>query len=268
MPEVMREDIQLFFVDEGDGRAVLLIHGHTLDHRVWAEMVPVLHGAGLRTIAPDLRGHGRSGLPPKGYHWSDHAADMEAVLDAAGVEQAEVAEVVGFSLGGGIALGMALTRPKRVASLALIAPVMPDRPFEPAFMDSIKKVARRSRAAGISAAMSGPWMESPLFAYSFSKPGVRDRVAEMVGDFPGADYVARERDQVEQDWTVPERLGDICVPTLVLVGAREMAGFESFAKEAATGIPGACLEVVPDSGHLLPLEEPRLLARHITDHLG
>jgi pimeloyl-ACP methyl ester carboxylesterase len=260
MTEVRRDDLTLFYKDEGQGKPLLLIHGHTLDQRIWDQVAPDLISSEQRVIRPDLRGHGCSSRPPKGYHWSHHAADMVAVLDAAGVDQATI---VGFSLGGGVALELALTTPDRVAELILVAPVMPDRPFEQEFMDNLRAVAKTARSQGIAAAMTGPWLTSPLFASSFTQPGVREKVAEIVRDFPGAEYLASERDQVKRDWTVPERLGEIKAPTLVVTGAHDLPGFAAFADEAAEKIPGARKVVVPDRGHLLPLEAPDQLVKLI-----
>ena len=265
MATVKRNDVSIFYRDQGEGRPVVLLHGHTLDHRVFEGLASKIEAAGMRVIRPDLRGHGRSTRPPRGYHWSDHCRDVEAVLDAAGVDRAEI---VGFSLGGGIALEMAVERPDRVGKLVLMSPVMPDRPFDPEFMANLKAVAFVARTEGIQAAMEGPWMQSPLFAASLAKPGVLEALSEIVKDFPGAEYLAEARDRVERDWTVPDRLGEITVPTLVLVGEREMPGFLAFAKEAAQGIPSATLEIIPDSGHLLPLEAEDLVASMILEHLG
>jgi pimeloyl-ACP methyl ester carboxylesterase len=88
----------------------------------------------------------------------------------------------------------------------------------------------------------------------------------MVSDFPGAEYVTRERDRAPRDWIVPDRLRDIGVPTLVLVGQHELPGFRGFADEAADCIPGARLEVLPDAGHLLPMEHPEIVGRMIVEH--
>jgi pimeloyl-ACP methyl ester carboxylesterase len=265
MNEVVREGVTLAYRDEGEGPAIILLHGHTLDGRVFDPLVPGLEARGLRVIRPDLRGHGRSTRPPQGYHWSHHGADVAAVLDAAGVERAAVA---GFSLGGGIALELAVTTPARVESLCLIDPVMPDRPFEEEFMASLKEVARTARTDGIQAAMAGPWLRCPLFTASLERPGVRDRLEAIVRDFPGAEYLAEARDRVERDWTVPERLAEIAVPTLVMVGGRDLPGFQAYADEAARGIPGARLEVIDGCGHLLPLEAPERVLELLLDHLG
>jgi pimeloyl-ACP methyl ester carboxylesterase len=262
MPDVKRGEVTIYYEDEGQGSPVLLIHGHTLDRRVWEPVMPDLRAAGLRVVRPDLRGHGRSDRPDSGYHWFHHSEDMGAVLDAAGVDRASV---VGFSIGGGVAIESALSMAQRVSSLLLIAPVMPDRPFEPLFLDNLKQVARVARSEGILAAMEGPWAASPLFAASFRKPGVREKATEIVRDFPGAEYLATERDQVERPVSAPERLHEISVQTRVMVGEHEMQGFRDFAAEAATGIPNCRLEIVDDCGHLIPLEEPALVARRIIE---
>jgi pimeloyl-ACP methyl ester carboxylesterase len=262
MPQAQNGDVTIYYEDEGSGRPVLLIHGHTMDRRIWDPMVPGLLAAGLRVLRPDLRGHGRSTRPDFGYHVSHHAADMAALLDAAGVD---VATVVGYSIGGGVALEMAVTMPDRLRGLVLVSPVMPDRPFETAFMDNLREVARMARSEGIEAAMLGPWASNPLFAYSFSKPGLRDAAMVINRDFPGAEYLATQRDRVEREWTVPERLAEVRIPTSVIAGDHETPGFRAYAEEAAAGIPGARLEFFQDCGHLLPLEEPDRLAEAIVD---
>ncbi len=262
MPDLSLDTVTISYADEGSGRPVVLLHGHTLDRRIWDPIVPGLLAAGLRVVRPDLRGHGRSTRPSSGYHGSHHAADMVALLDNLGFDRAAV---VGFSFGGGVALEMALAQPHRVAAIGLVSTTMPDRPFEPAFMDNLREVAGVIRTEGVAAAMAGPWADSPLFTFSFGKEGVRDTIAAIVKDFPGAEFLATARDRVERGWTVPERLGGIAAPTRVMVGAMEMPGFRAYADEAADGIPGAVLEVVPDCGHLLPLEAPDAVAAMILE---
>lgn len=260
MPEIIRDGVSLSYTDEGVGRPVLLLHGHTLDRRAWLGVVPHLLTAGLRVIRPDLRGHGRSDRPDFGYHFTDHAADMIALLDRLEIERTAV---IGFSFGGGVAMEMAITRPDRVHALGMVAAVMPDRPFEPAFMENLRQVAGAIRSKGVAAAMAETWSDSPLFSHSFTKPGVREAVAAIVADFPGAEFLATRRDEVSRQWKVPDRLSEIAIPTAVMVGEREMAGFRGYADEAASAIPGATLEIVPDCGHLLPFEAPDAVARMI-----
>lgn len=260
MPEATNGDVTLYYEDEGSGEPVLLIHGHTMDRRIWDPVMPGLQAANLRVLRPDLRGHGLSTRPDFGYHVSHHASDMVAVLDDAGIDSATV---VGYSIGGGVALEMALTMPDRLSGLVLMSPVMPDRPFEAAFMDNLREVARVTRSEGIEAAMLGPWASSPLFEFSFSKPGVREAAMAINRDFPGAEYLATQRDRIDREWTVPERLSEIDVATVVIAGDRETPGFRAYAEEAAEGIPGCRIEFYQNCGHLLPLEEPDRVARAI-----
>jgi 3-oxoadipate enol-lactonase len=265
MAEATNGDVTLYYEDEGSGEPVLLIHGHTMDRRIWDPVMPALLGAGLRVLRPDLRGHGRSTRPDFGYHVSHHAADMAVVLDSAGIDSATV---VGYSIGGGIALEMALTIADRLRGLVLMSPVMPDRPFEPAFMDNLREVARVTRSQGVEAAMLGPWASNPLFAYSFSKPDVRETALAINRDFPGAEYLATERDRIERSWMVPDRLVEIVLPTVVIAGDCETPGFRAYAEEAAAGIPNARLEFFENCGHLLPLEEPERVAQTIVGVVG
>jgi pimeloyl-ACP methyl ester carboxylesterase len=187
---------------------------------------------------------------------------MAAVIKTAGID---TAMVVGHSIGGAVALEMALTMTNRVDGLVLISPVMPDRPFEPAFMENLREVARVTRQDGIEAAMVGPWASSPIYEHSFSKPGIREAVMAIVREFPGAEYLATQRDSVERNWTVPERLSEINVPTVIFAGDQETPGFRAYAEEAAAGIPGARLEILKDCGHLVPLEEPGRVADAIIE---
>ncbi|MCU0304805.1 MAG: alpha/beta hydrolase [Thermoanaerobaculales bacterium] len=260
MAELSRPEVTISYSDQGDGATVALLHGHTFDRRVWRPVLPALLDAGCRVVRPDLRGHGLSSRPDRGYHVSHHAGDLIALLDHLGIERAAIA---GFSFGGGVALEAALTHPERVAALALISTTLPDRPFEPIFMDNLREVARTIRSAGVAAAMAGPWLSGPLFARSFTRPGVREATLAIVRDFPGAEFLAAERDRVERGWTVPERLAEITAPTVVMVGEHELPGFRGYADEIAAAIPGATLDIVPDRGHLLPLEAPDAVARMI-----
>lgn len=258
MPYVDHDGIRIHYVDEGDGEPVLLLHGHTFDRRIWDDVVPGLLAAGKRVLRPDLRGHGLSDRPEKGYHHSHHAADMVALLDAVGVE---AVTVVGYSVGGAVALEMALTTPERVRALVLVAPVLPDRPFEPEFFANLKEVARTIRAEGVEAAMLGPWLHGPLMTTCQDRPELRQRVVPILREFPGAEYLATERDRVEREWTIPDRLAEIANPATVLSGERDLPGFRAWAAEIAAGIPGATLESLPDCGHLVPFEAPKRILR-------
>ncbi|GGQ00606.1 alpha/beta fold hydrolase [Streptomyces roseolilacinus] len=104
----------------GLGPAVLLVHGFPDTHDCWRHQVPALNAAGYRTIAPDLRGFGGSDRPADtaAYAPARSAADLLELLDRLGVGRVHL---VGHDWGSGIAQGLAMAAPDRVASLSLLS---------------------------------------------------------------------------------------------------------------------------------------------------
>jgi pimeloyl-ACP methyl ester carboxylesterase len=120
MRRIAAHGVTLAVQDEGAGPAVLLLHGFPDSSRLWRYQVPALREAGLRVIAPDLRGFGESDRPGavEDYAIRHSVADMVAVLDALGVEQAHV---VGHDWGAGLAWALAAWLPQRVERLVVMS---------------------------------------------------------------------------------------------------------------------------------------------------
>ncbi len=120
MLRINGDDVELAVLDEGEGEAVLLIHGFPDSARLWRHQLPTLTDAGFRVVAPDLRGFGASGKPADvaAYRMRHAVADMVAVLDALGIERAHV---VGHDWGAAVAWAMALLAPHRVNRLAVMS---------------------------------------------------------------------------------------------------------------------------------------------------
>jgi pimeloyl-ACP methyl ester carboxylesterase len=120
--EIARVDVgggvTLSVTDDGDGPAILFIHGLGCDSTDWLYQLARFR-ATRRVIAPDLRGHGRSSVPDGPYDLPSFVADLAAVLGRLGVESCVV---VGHSLGGLIAAALAIEHPERVSALVAIDP--------------------------------------------------------------------------------------------------------------------------------------------------
>jgi 3-oxoadipate enol-lactonase len=261
---VERDGVALNVLAEGSGEPVVLLHGHTLDLRTWDEVAPALLAAGLRVVRYDQRGHGRSSSPAAGYRWGDHAADLaEVIAELAG----RPAHIVGLSAGGGIALEIALRRPELVRSLALIGPRVPDARLSDASVASFRDLALKIRSLGVQEAVRQAWLPHPLIAPAAARRGVRERLEAMVLTFPGGEYLAAARDIADREWKVPDRLGEIAVPTLVVRGDGEIPDFVAMADLVVARVPGARLLVISGSGHLVPLEQPGALAEALTAFL-
>jgi 3-oxoadipate enol-lactonase len=259
-----RDGVALNVATEGEGPAIVLLHGHTLDLRVWDGVVPLLAARGLRVIRYDQRGHGRSSSPPRGYRWGDHAADLTAVIERLG---AAPAHLVGLSKGGGIALELAVRRPELVRSLTLIGPLLPDYALSEELGGFFRTLARAIRSEGPQTALHRLWLTHPLLAPAASTPGLRERLEAMLDTFPAGEYFAAQRDAPDREWKLTDRLADVAAPTLVVRGERDVPEFAAMAAFLAGRIPGACLHVVPSSGHLVPLEHPRLTTEVVLDAL-
>jgi non-heme chloroperoxidase len=124
MPFITTDDhVDLYLKDWGAGRPVILMHGWPLSADTFDDMAMAIGHAGMRAIAYDRRGFGRSSQPWEGYHYDRLADDLAAVLEYAGSDDAAI---VGFSMGGGeVARYLSRHRGRRVSQAVLIASVVP-----------------------------------------------------------------------------------------------------------------------------------------------
>ncbi|MES1155488.1 MAG: alpha/beta hydrolase, partial [Pseudorhodoplanes sp.] len=121
MPAFRNGDIEIDFLDEGEGDPVMLVHGFGSTKDVnWVQpgWVPALTRAGYRVIALDNRGHGSSSklYDPAAYHTDVMAEDVRALLDHLSIDRADV---MGYSMGARITSFLALKHPSRVRSAIL-----------------------------------------------------------------------------------------------------------------------------------------------------
>jgi 3-oxoadipate enol-lactonase len=267
MPHLNTNGIVTYFEDSAlagaSGPTVVLIHGHSVDLRLWDEQVPALTVAGYRVIRYDVRGHGRSTVPPTGYTWENYAADLHDLMERLSLD---AAHVVGLSMGGGIALQFALYAsggPARVLSLTLVDSALPGFTYSEEFSGQIEALvaavraeSRSTEGASSSAAFERLWLTHPLFDGLRRFPDRFQRLREMVLAYPAADY---------REGAVPagyasgliDRLHEIAAPALVLVGEMDIPDFHRVADILAENLPHARKLVLTDCGHVSPLEQPQ-----------
>ncbi len=117
------EPVNIYYEDQGKGKAILLIHGWPLSGSMWEYQVSRLLDAGYRCITYDRRGFGKSGYPGGGYDYVTMAGDMKAVLDETGATDVTL---VGFSMGGGeIAKYFSNYGGEKVSKVVLVSTVLP-----------------------------------------------------------------------------------------------------------------------------------------------
>jgi 3-oxoadipate enol-lactonase len=229
------------------GPAVVLVHALGLDWRMWDEvMVPL--SAGRRVFAYDIRSHGAAAGSPTPFTMADVGADLIAVMDGLGVDQAHV---VGLSFGGGIAQTAAVAQPERFASLSLLATT--DFPFE-----TFEARARSAETDGMEAQMI-PSLTRWFTPAALAANGWGVRYArERVRRGRPADWAASWRAFEELD--VQGRLSTLPAPVLVLAGELDASTTPEIMAGIATRIPLARHEVLPATPHMQTLEQPGLVS--------
>jgi pimeloyl-ACP methyl ester carboxylesterase len=230
------------------GAPLILLHGAGGDLMHWPGALRRLPGR--RVIALDLPGHGRSAGPPcPGI--ADYAAEVARFAAALGLGRAVLA---GHSMGGAIALEIALRYPDRVAGLVLIA-TGARLPVSPRLLDA---VARDFEQA---AALLGAW------AYGRQADRrLAETAAQRLGDTNPTLLLADLQACAAFDRTAD--IGRIAAPALVLCGEADTMTPPALGAKLAQRLPCASLEIIPGAGHMLMLELPGETARRIEAFLA
>jgi len=229
----------------GGAGPVVLLHGLTATRRYVVMGSRALERSGHTVVAYDARGHGRSSAAPDGaYGYEDLAADLLAVLDAAGIGRALLA---GASMGAHTAMRLALDHPERVAALALITPA-----YEPSGSSS-RAAAELARWDALARGLREGGVEGFVCAYDLS--GVPETWRETIAtvlrqrlaahEHPDAVADALEAVPRSRPFEEMSELAAIAVPTLV-VASRDEADPEhplAVGESYARAIPGAELAV-------------------------
>jgi pimeloyl-ACP methyl ester carboxylesterase len=253
MPYADLGDIRVYYEEYGIGIPVVFLHGLTLDRRMWAPQVEPF-ASHYRVILVDSRGHGLSEAPVTGYSRDQRVEDLRKLADLLKLDRFHL---VGLSMGGSTAIGMALKYQPRLRSLILVSTGAAGYNYGKDF----GRFPRMAHEQGIEAALRA-WRDMTLVRYTGSLAGIRSQMAAMINDHTGAVW----SDSMIHTYPRTNDLDNvhtIAVPTCIIVGEQDRV-FVPLSEELYARIVGSQLHIVKDAGHLLNLEQPeefnRLLA--------
>ncbi len=259
-------DASLSYFVAGEGVPVTLLHGFTQSGRSWRELIARMPD-GCRWIVPDLRGHGETQIW-KGAACSMDAcaADLAKLWDTLDVEKSHL---VGYSMGGRLALHLAARMPDRLLSLVTIgAHAGLEESAREGRRRGDEALAERIEKDGVEAFVNY-WGSLPLFA------GLERR---------GPNYVAEVRAErlrnhaaglacslrgmgagvMEPLW---DTLGAVTLPCTFVAGQLDH-GYVASARRLAAATPNGRYEIVPRAGHSVHQERPEAFARVLAAHLA
>ena len=247
---------KLYYEECGSApHAVVLVHDGVLHSAawddVWQEFCKHFHA-----IRYDRRGYGRSQVATHGYYATD---DLAAVLRHLKLKRVAI---VGSSHGGEISINFTLDHPEMVEQLVLVGAVVGGMPYTQHFLERGDALGKPLEKGDIEGAIVAAAKDKYLTASG--SDAARKRMAEILSANP-------------QDLTHPElelpvkpalpRLGEIRIPTMLLVGDADIPDVHAHAGAIEAGVPRARRVVINDAGHLMYLEKPTEFSRIVIEFL-
>lgn len=243
---------------EGTGDPVLFIHGFPLSQRLWDHMVEPLAGR-YTLIMPDLRGMGGS-EPSEEVSMEAYADDLSGLLKAIG--ESRPVTVVGLSMGGYIAFEF--FRRHRARTKALVLADTRASGDSPETAKTRMETAAKVMADGSSVVANA--MAPKLFGKSAPESLVEEWRGIMSATSPQGVAAALRAMAVRPDSN--KTLPEIDVPTLIIVGEEDAITPPAESREMHAKIRNAQIKLIPDAGHMTPVEKPQAFARILGEFLG
>lgn len=254
---------RMHFETAGTGRPLLLLHSGIADHRMWAGQRSEF-SRHFQVIMPDFRGYGKSPAPEGPLR---HYEDIHALIRQLGFTSVNV---VGCSLGGKVAIEMAIAYPKMVERLVLIAPGMPGYEYrdketlaKDAILESLTAGGKREEVADM---LVDIWVVGLKRQRETVDSTARTLVREMILD--NYDSVTDKYPETPTGFDMMSRLPEIRVPALVMIGDSDLPDMHAISQLVSDRIRGAKRLLMPGVAHLPNLENPTLFNQSVINFLA
>ena len=258
---------EMYYEDQGQGPAVLFVHGFPLDHTLWTQQIEALSDD-YRVIAVDLRGHGQSEATPGPYSMATLADDLHGLLQALEVERATLAAL---SMGGYVLMAFWRAYPQSVRALVLTdTRAGADTPEG---RQKREETVRQVRAEGTEDVVEGMLPRLLSRTTMRDKPEVVAHTREMMARASVEGVIGALQGMAARPDSTPT-LKTISVPTLIVVGEQDVITPPDTAQAMQDAIltGGRTTQVklvqVPDVGHMAPIEAPETYNQLLRGFLG
>jgi len=258
---------QLYYETLGEGHPLVLIHGGYMDRRMWDDQFPIF-AEHYRVIRYDVRGFGKSPLPQVPY--SD-IQNLSALLAFLGVKKTYL---LGLSLGGIIALDFTLEHPDVVDALILVGSPVPGFPIELLYtkeqldQQGLRWAAfEKARKERNIPALVNALMEDPTLVPSPNYSAARQQVRENLSEYSFA-WVLNPAPKQELKPPAYERLTEIHIPTLIILGSEDDSRLFKDADKLERDIAGARRVTISETHHMPTMEKPEEFNIIVLDFLG
>lgn len=251
MPHVKANDLDIFYLEQGSGVPVVLVHGNWASSTWWEPVLARLP-AGRRALAPDLRGRGKTTGPDGDYRIPSFAADILAFADALRLDRFDL---VGHSLGSCVAMEIALTHPERLRSLVVVSPGWIDG-MPGAYAVPERQKQLKDDPAFLAAALRAivPGTDDDLWRRLLEDAG-RQRLEAALALLPAL-----------TEWKPGDAVGAIRVPRVVIAGALDLFTGGPNATRVAQAL-GCELITMPGVSHGPMIEAPDTFAEILWERL-
>lgn len=232
MPVVQVNNIQIYYEIHGEGEPLVLIGGLANDITDYTDHTSIISHLAqqYKVVAFDSRGAGRSDKPDIPYSIAMMAADTAGLMQAIGIQQAHI---IGVSMGGRIALELALEHPEMVKKLVLVS-----------------TAARTIRT----------WQRRLLL-------NIAPRIPILKGKYPQPYYAFKRQSEASSSYNCTHRLSELHVPTLILHGKKDKTTPYSLAEATHNLISGSKMMIF-NGGHLFLFFKQKEFIDAVMDFLG
>jgi len=259
---------RMYYEERGSGEPLLLLHGHSLDRRMWDEQWAAL-SRHFRTIRLDFRGYGLSSEQREDLQMT-HADDVIRLMESLHIERAHV---VGLSMGAFVAGDLLAMHPERLLSCTMASGGIRNAPGPSTPMDSAEHARRDGEIAALQekgvGQMKREWTEQLMASGGSRRERMRRPLTRMISDWTAWQALHKEVRLFygREAWQRLAERGRTDVPTLFMRGELDLKG-RAFRPREQQYLSRSSIVVIPDCGHMLNMERPKDFNRALLDFLA